>query len=66
MRLSIANKVVIILDYIANLLYHVRSTILYRVIELQLNELLFTIEKDKSNIFLVFFDIRTVSTSSLR
>jgi len=37
----IANKVIIVLNYIANLFYYIRSTILYRVIELQLNKLLF-------------------------
>jgi len=61
MRLSIANKVVIVLNNIANLFYYIRSTIFYRVIKLQLNKLLFTIERDKSNIFLVFFDTRTFS-----
>jgi len=66
MRLSIANKVVIVLNYIANLFYYIRSTIFYRVIKLQLNKLLFTIERDKSNIFLVFFDTRTFSILLLR
>jgi len=66
MRLFIANEVVIILDHIANLLHYVKLTIFYRVVKLQLNELLFTIEKDKSNIFLAFFDTRTFSTSLLR
>jgi len=66
MRLSIASEVVIVLDHIANLLHHVRSTILYRVIELQLNELSFTIEKDRGNIFLASFDTKTFSTLLLR
>ncbi len=66
MRLSIVNKVVIVLDYIANLLYYIKSTIFYRVIELQLNKLLFIIEKDKDNIFLIFFNTRIISTLLLR
>jgi hypothetical protein len=66
MRLSIVDKVVIILDYIANLLYYVKLTILYRVVKLQLNKLLFIIEKDKDNIFLVFFNTKTFSILSLR
>jgi len=66
MRLSIVNKVVIVLNYIANLLYYIRLTIFYRVEELQLNKLLFTIERDKSNIFLVFFNTRTTSILLLR
>jgi hypothetical protein len=66
MRLSIVNKVVIILDYIANLLYYIKSTIFYRVIELQLDKLLFIIEKDKDNIFLIFFNTRIFSTLLLR
>jgi len=66
MRLSITNEVVIILDHIANLLHYVRLIILYCVVKLQLNELLFTIKKDKDNIFLVFFNTRTFFTSLLR
>ena len=66
MRLFIASKVVMILDHIANLLHYVKLIVLYRVVELQLNELLFTIEKDKSNIFLVFFDIEAFFTLLLR
>ena len=65
MRLSIASKVVIIFNYIANLLYYVKLILLYRVVELQLNKLLFIIKKDKSNIFLVFFDTRIFSILSL-
>ncbi len=66
MRLFIVNKVVIVLNYIANLLYYIRLTIFYRVVELQLNKLLFTIERDRSNIFLVFFNTRTSSILLLR
>ena len=66
MRLSIVNKVVTIFDHIANLFHHIKLTIFYCVVELQLNELSFTIERDKSNIFLVFFNTKTFSTSSLR
>ncbi len=66
MRLFIVNNFIIILDYIANLLHYIKLIVLYRVVELQLNELLFTIERDKNNIFLVFFNIRTFSTSLLR
>jgi hypothetical protein len=58
MQLFIANKIIIILNYIANLLYYIKSITLYCVVELQLNKLLFTIERDKSNTFLVFFDTR--------
>jgi len=61
MRLFIANKIIIILDYIANLFYYVKLTIFYRVVELQLNKLLFTIERNKSNIFLIFFNTKTFS-----
>jgi hypothetical protein len=57
MQLFIVNKVVIILDYIANLLYYIRLIVLYCVVKLQLNKLLFTIERVKDNIFLVFFNI---------
>jgi len=59
MRLSIANKVVIILDYIANLLYYVKLIVFYRVVKLQLNKLLFIIKRNKNNIFLVFSNIET-------
>jgi hypothetical protein len=58
MQLSTISKVIIILNYIINLLYY---TIFYRVIKLQLNKFLSTIERDKSNIFLVFFNTRTFS-----
>jgi len=66
MRLFIASKVVIILDYIANLFYYVKLTILYRIIKLQLNKLLFIIKKDKDNIFLVFSSIEIFSILLLR
>jgi len=58
MQLSITNKVVIILNYIANLLYYIRLTIFYCVIKLQLNKFLFIIERDKSNIFLIFLNTK--------
>ncbi len=61
MQLSTISKVIIILNYIINLLYYIRLTIFYRVIKLQLNKFLSTIERDKSNIFLVFFNTRTFS-----
>ncbi len=66
MRLLIANKVVIILNYIANLLYYIKLIILYCVVKLQLNKLLFTIERNKNNIFLVFFNTKTFSILLLR
>ena len=66
MRLSIANKVVIVFNYIANLLYYIRLIVFYCVVELQLNKLLFTIERDKNNIFLVFSNIEISSILLLR
>jgi len=66
MRLSIVNKVVIILDYIANLFYYIRLIVLYRVVELQMNKLLFTIKRNKNNIFFVFFDTKIFSILLLR
>jgi hypothetical protein len=66
MRLFIANKIVIIFDHIINLLHYIKLTIFYCVVKLQLNKLLFIIERDKSNIFLVFFNIRTFFTLLLR
>ncbi len=61
MQLSIANKIVIIFNYIANLFYYIKLTIFYYIVELQLNKFLFTIERDRDNIFLVFFNIRIFS-----
>ncbi len=61
MQLSIANKIVIIFNYIANLFYYIKLTIFYYIVELQLNKFLFTIERDRDNIFLVFFNIKIFS-----
>jgi hypothetical protein len=66
MQLSIANKVIIILNYIANLLYYIRLIVFYYIIKLQLDKLLFIIERDKDNIFLVFFNTRIFFTLLLR
>jgi len=66
MRLSIASEVVIIFNHIANLLYYIKLIVFYRIVELQLNKLLFIIERDKNYIFLIFFNTRTFSTSLLR
>ena len=66
MRLFIISKIVIIFNHIANLLHYVESIVFYCIVELQSNKLLFTIERDKSNIFLVFFNIRTFFILLLR
>jgi hypothetical protein len=66
MQLSIVNKVVIILNYIVNLLYYIRLTILCCVVKLQLNKFLFTIERDRNNIFFAFFNTKIFSILLLR